>query len=153
MLCSAYVQVDLSPIIGFLTAAKGFGISRIHVAQEIPAGSSPARHRVVLHAVAPCDIPILFSRPRQRRVSFLRGQVRVNWRQGNLLIPNQFGDVVLVINREGLSPVALPAEHGIAQTVIDLASSHRFCFEHLDGFRDGLNGIQSTQVTAIAQNG
>ena len=46
MLSTSDIQIDLSPIITFFLAAKGFFIMRIHIAKEIPRRIYEGIHRV-----------------------------------------------------------------------------------------------------------
>jgi hypothetical protein len=48
---------------------------------------------------------------------------------GQVAFGNAVGGAVLVVNRDGLAPVALAAENGVAQAEVDFAAAQAFFFE------------------------
>ena len=116
--CSPNVEVNLSPVVALGPVTQAAVVVRVHVPQEVPARSSPARHGIELHALTPGDIP-MFS-PRQRRITVLCGQVSIHLGQKHLFVFNQLRHALIIEDGKWLAPVSLAAEYRVAQPVVHL---------------------------------
>ena len=127
------------------------GVGRVKIAQAIPAGSGPLRHRVEFaavpfRAVAQVEFgvgPLRGAGQRRHWVTrlaclWLRLEVRhIGQRYWQRFLGKRDGQPVLVVDdRERLTPVALPGEQPVTQPVGTLALPSPGRFQPADGGRD-----------------
>ena len=82
----------------------------------------------------------------------LCGLILINLRQlqWQTLLWNHVGHVVLIVNGEWLTPIALAREDGIAQTVVDLYPTQSLLSDKLLGGSYGLFDSQTVEAELIA---
>ena len=123
---AADVEIDRHPVAFLRRIPRGIRIFRVDVAQIVPAGASPLRHRVGFAAAAAAGDRIHVVDPvfrlRQRRLPGSGGfevrHLRQIHRQFGIV--DQFDRTILVVDdRERFAPVALAAEKPVAQLVFD----------------------------------
>ena len=68
-----------------------------------------------------------------------------------MLVADQLRDLSVVVNWEGLAPVALAAENRIAQPVVDLSGSNAFFLQEGNGQRNGFHRGLTVEFSRIAQ--
>ena len=151
MLRPADIEVDLAPVVALGTVAEGIRIVRVHVAQEVPARPGPPRHRVVLHAVAPADVPLFGAG--QRWVAVLGRQVGVHVGHQDLLVLDELGNAVHIADGEGRAPVALAAEDRVAQPEVDAGLDKAGSLGLSNGEGQGFVAGQAIPICAVAEHG
>ena len=111
---------------------------RVHVAQVVRARTGEAGHGAGLQRIAFFGFPVLGSC--QRRFAFFGGQVFVHFgqQQRQLVVRQGVGHSVLIVNREGFTPVTLAAEDGIAQAEVRPGFAYSFL---LDFFHHAVNRL------------
>ena len=138
MLAAAHVEVDGAPVLVLVLVGEGLVVVGIHVAQIVSTAAGKARHGVQLeweHAlivdVGNIDHSVGLGVPgpvlgvTERRLAGLGGLIVADFGQlqGQALLGNHVGHVVLVVDGERFAPIALAGEDGIAQTVVHLHAS------------------------------
>ena len=125
MLRATHIEVDRHPVPLLLGVDKSRLVVRVDVAQVVPAGASPLRHRVRLAHRIKSRLRVGRMQPllgtRQRRLAILGRPVGVDVGQRQrqqverqrLHLP-----VARVDQREGLAPVTLTAEQPVPQLVV-----------------------------------
>ena len=88
----------------------------------------------------------------QRGFTRLGGQelVYLGEFQRQLALVEHIGHALLVIYREGFTPVTLAAEDGIAQTVVHLYTAYAFLFNEFLGSGNGILYLHAVQVETVA---
>ena len=122
VLRTTYVEVYVAPVLVSVVAHEGLLVLGVHIAQIVCTGASETRHRVQLqwedalvvdevfadHLVR-LGVPGPHLGASQWGLARLRRLVLVNLRQlqGQALLGNHVGHIVLVVDGERLAPVAL----------------------------------------------
>ena len=152
VLAAAHVKVHRPPVLDGLLAGEALGVPGVHVAQEIPAAAGPAGHGGGLQREALVG-PVLGTG--QRRFARFGGLVFVDLRQahGQVGHVHRARDVVLVVDGDGLAPVALAAEGGVAQAEVHPALPGAQLLQFVDGPADGLGHLQALQEALAADGG
>ena len=139
MLRASHVQIHRQPLLQQLGVGEARVVVRIDVAQIVPAGTRPLRHRVRLALALPArgrigDVhPIL--RLRKRRLARSRRLVVLKLRQGKrkvAFIHKRLRAVFPVNDRERLAPVALTREEPVAELVLRLGLADALGFQPFD---------------------
>ena len=139
MLAAAHVEIDRAPVLVLVLVGEGAVVVRVHIAQVVSRRTGEARHgvqfewedalvvdeRLIDHRVG-LRVPGPLLCVAEWRLACGRGLVVVDvgQLQGQALLGNHVGHVVLVIDGEGLAPVALTGEDGIAQAVVHLHAAN-----------------------------
>ena len=160
VLRSADVEVHVLPILVGLLAHECLVVVRIHIAEVVGAGSGEARHGAefdgedglmvdesLFDHAALLRVPGPLLGASQWRLATLGGLVGVDLGQlqRQAVFGNHIGHVVLVIDGEGLTPVALAGENGVAQAVVDLDLADALLGDKRLGLGDGLLDGQSVE--------
>ena len=135
MFCTSYIEVYIAPVLINILIHKCLLVLRIHITEIVSRTSSKARHRVQLQGedglivdfilryhLVEFGIPCPHLGTSQWRLASLSRLVLVNLRklQGQTLLGNHIGHIVLVVDRERLAPIALTGEDGVTQTIVHL---------------------------------
>ena len=135
MLCTTHIEIHIAPVFINVLVNQGILVLRIHIAQIVGTGSSKTWHGVQLQGEDGLVVDELFRYycivlcipspnlgASQWGFTSFRGFVLINLRQfqRKALLRNHIRHLVLVINRERLSPVTLTREDGITQTIVHL---------------------------------
>ena len=149
VLGASQIKVHISPILVGLLADNGFVIVRVHIAEIIGGRAGESGHRIQFNRMPLLCFPIL--RPSHRRFAGFRRQILVDFRhfQRQFGFIQHIGHIVLVIHGERFAPIALTAENGVPQAVIDLAFADASCFDLLGYFGNRLFDLQAVQHTAV----
>ena len=138
VLRTTYVEVYITPVFVSITTDKGLLVLGVHIAQIVSRTAGKARHRVqfqgedglvVDFVLADHLVELRIPRPdlstSQWGLTSLGGLVLVNLRkfQRQTLLGNHIGHIVLIVDRERLTPVALTAEDGVTQTIVHFHTS------------------------------
>ena len=153
VLGTSHVQVDLTPVVAFGPLTEGLFVVWVHVAQEIPTAASPTGHGVRLHRFAAEHGPIFSGSPRQRRFPVRSGQIRVHLGQGDGGVGDPLGQASFVAYRERLPPIALTAEDGVPDSVVDLASSDTGVLKPIERQGDGVASGLAIPIATSLQDG
>ena len=148
-----HVEVHLAPVVAFLSSAKLLVVVGVHVAQEVPAAAGPTGHGVGFHGLAAEHGPVFALGTGQGRFPVFRGQVGVDLGQGHGGVCDALGDAVFVGDGEGFAPVALAAEHGVADAVVDFSGAATRSFDPVQSQWDGVAGAHAIPRVAVAQRG
>ena len=121
---------------------------RVFVAEVVTAGTGKARHGVGLDGIAFLGDPVLGTG--QRRLARLGRLILADGGQleRQLRLVHSVRHTVLVVDRERLTPIALAAKDGIAQTVVGLARADT---QFLQFFNHALNGFLHSQAVEEAR--
>ena len=157
----ADVEIHLFPIVHLVLRSEPIGILRIHVAQEIPAASGPAGHGCRFERKIPLTPG---PSPKERGVIpvFCSGQgwfaglgrlefVDLRKHQRQVFFFHRIRDPVLVIDGYRLAPIALAAESGIAQTIVDPPLACIQFLQLIDRRGDRFRNIEAIEKTAVDQ--
>ncbi len=148
---TADVQIHGAPVVHGFARNQRLVVVRIHITQEIGAGTGESGHRIGLQRITVFIDPILGAG--QRRFAGFGRQVTIDFgqRERQFRIFQRIRHAVLVIDGEGFAPIALPAENGVAQAVERLgrADPAFFDFPHHDG--DGFLDAQAVEEIGMDQ--
>ena len=139
MLGTTHIEVHLTPILISLVRNKGLIVMRIHIAQVIGRRTCKARHGVQFQRITIGSYPVLGAT--QRRFASLGGQelVHLGQLQRQLAFIEGLRLIVLIIiDGERLTPIALTAEDGVAQTIVHLYMADASLLDILLGARNRL---------------
>ncbi|RPK43838.1 hypothetical protein EES40_16160 [Streptomyces sp. ADI93-02] len=171
VLRAADVQVDAAgglslarahPVLLDLRVDQLLGVVRVQVAQLVPAGTGPVGHgvglaAVLLRAVAQVQGDVdPVGVPGQRGLGLGVGVLRVEGARRVVLdlgqlqrqhrLGQRVGDALLVVHdREGLTPVALAAEQPVTQPEVDGALADAVRLQPLGDLRLGVDDAQAVQ--------
>ena len=147
VLGTAHIKVNLTPVfVGFL-AHEGLVVVGIHIAQIVGAGTCKARHGVKLQRTAVACHPILGAS--QWWLAGLGWQELVDlWKLQRqfALVKRLWLSVLVVVDGEGLAPVALAAEDGVAQAVVDLHLADTSLGDIFLGLGNGVFHLQTVEL-------
>ena len=164
MLCAAYVEVYVAPVLVDVFVHECLLVLGIHIAEVIGRRTCEAGHGVQLQGedglivdfgtvynTVGLGVPGPFPGTAEGRFASLRGLVLVylGQLQGQALLRNHIGHVFLVIDGERLAPVALARENGVAQTVVHLHAAQSFLGHELLGGGDGLLHGKAVEREAV----
>ena len=127
MLRTSEVEVNIAPVfVGFLRH-ESLVVARVHITQEVGTGACEAGHGVKFETASVLGLPVLGAS--QRGFACFGRKIFVDFgqQQRQLVIVEDIRDAFLVVKYgEWLAPVALTAEDGVAQAVIDLDVADAF---------------------------
>ena len=115
MLCTSDVEVYMAPIGILVTTDKCLVIVRIHVAEVIGRATSEARHCAQLVGEAFGGVPPLSTTKRGLTIGGGEEFIYLGEAEGQFIFADGMGcPLGIIIDGEGLTPVALAAEDRIA---------------------------------------
>src|SRR5690606_12826417 len=149
---SSYIQVNILPVFLSFFGNKAFMVFHIHISEKVPRTSRPSGHGVEFEGEN--IVMVILPRPLQRRgdnsirfgipipifsssqwwFAFFGGKVFFNLgkSEGQAIFRDGIRKSVFIINRERFSPVPLPAEYSIAQSIIGFSFSKANFFKLLN---------------------
>ena len=157
---TAHVEVDVLPVFGSLGREQCLVVVGIHVAQVVGTRPGEARHRAelqrehgfvvdggIVHHLPLLHVPCPLLGMSQWRLARLGGLIGLHLRQlqRQTFLGNHIRHVVLVVNGERLTPVALAREDGIAQAVVHLHAAESLLRDVFLRGSDGLFHRQAVQ--------
>ncbi|OQC23896.1 MAG: hypothetical protein BWX70_02725 [Verrucomicrobia bacterium ADurb.Bin070] len=156
MFRAAHIQIHRHPVLFFGRVECGMLVARVDVAQVVPAGAGPLRHRVGLTTSSrPGDrIGVIEPRAglRERRLAGPGGLEILHFgqRQRQIVLSHEAcGTVLHVDHRERLAPVALAAEQPVAQLILDRGLADPARGQPLGGHALGLRDGHAVDVEAF----
>ena len=146
---SAHIQIHLPPVFVGLLRHQFVIVVRVHVAQVIGARTGKSRHGAGFQGIAVFGLPVLGAC--QGRLALFGGQVFVHFgqQQRQFVVRKGMGDAVLVVNRERFAPIALTAENGVPQAVVDLRLAQAAGFDFLHHTRNGILDAEPVQELGV----
>jgi len=158
VLHAAVVPVHRRPVFQCFLRGQSILAVGVHVAQEVPGGTSPLGHGVGLAGSGAAAAgtggldPVLMACQRGLavRARLKVGDVRQGQRQAALGqgLP---AALVAVHHGDGLAPVTLTAEHPVAQLVVDLIAALAVLFQPSDHLLFGIDHGQAVQEAGVNQ--
>ena len=159
VLHAAVVPVHGHEVVQRLLAGERLVVMRVAVAQEVPAGARPLGHGVGLAlggATAPGAGGVdPVGHRGQGAFAAVGGLVvfHVGQEHGQLALGHGHGAAVRAVHHgDGLAPVALAAEHPVAQLVVDLALAQALFHQPVDDLLLGVGHAQAVEEVAVAQH-
>src|SRR5687768_6993665 len=153
MFRAADVNVNLAPVIQRLTAREFLLVVRIGKAQEIPRCPCVGWHSVRIAALIRAYLnPVRKIRKRTFTCSRRPEVIGVGKLKRKILFIHRVGKVVLVNNREGLSPIALAAPARVPHFIVYLALSDPHFFQFADDDLYGLAHRHAVEKSAVLKN-
>ena len=149
MFDTADVEVHAAPVGVRLAAHQLPVVVRVHVAQIVGRRTGETRHGARLIRIPFGRMPPLGTGER-RFSGARRTELRhIGQRKRQRILRQRTGRIVLIINREGLSPITLTAEDGVAQAVIDLLPANAPRLYLREHPLDGLLHVQAVEEPGI----
>ena len=137
VLHAAVVPVHRRPIAQSFVRNQGLVVMRIHIPEEIPAGTRPLRHGVRFPlgwaAAAGAGGVYPTGHGRQGRFPRFRGFIRFYLRQAQRELILRQGNVAALFavdNGNGLSPIALAGKYPVPQLKVNLGVAAVFLFHY-----------------------
>ena len=150
VLGTTHIQVNLTPIlVGFL-AHEGIVVMWVHVAQVVGTRTCKTWHSVQLKWTTIACHPVLGAA--QGRLAGLGGKELVDLGQLQwqfALVEWLWLSVLIVIDGEGLAPIALTAEDGVAQTVVHFHLAYSSLGNIFLGLGNGVFYLQAVELQAL----
>ena len=150
MLSTTHIQVDLTPIlVGFL-AHEGIVVMWVHIAQVVGARACKTWHGVQLQWTTIASHPVLGAT--QRWLASLGGKELVDLGQHQwqlALVEGLWLSILIVVDGEWLTPIALAAEDGIAQAVVHLHLAYSCLFDIFLGLGNGVFHLQAVELQTL----
>ena len=115
MLCTSYIEVYMAPVGILVTTDKRLVIVRIHIAEVIGRATSEARHCAQLVGEAFGGVPTLSTTKRGLTIGGGEELIYLGEAEGQFIFADGMGcPLGIIIDGEGLTPVALTAEDRVA---------------------------------------
>ena len=115
MLCTSDVEVYMAPVGILVTTDKCLVIVRIHVAEVIGRATSKARHCAQLVGEAFGSVPALSTTKRGLTIGGGEELIYLGEAKWQFIFADRMGSTVcIIVDGEGLAPVALTAEDRVA---------------------------------------
>ena len=145
MLHAAVVPVHGHPVVQLLPAGEGFGVVRVAVAQEVPAGARPLGHGVgfPLSGGAALGAGAVHIAVDVGQGALAVGAglevLHVGQAQGQFFIGHSHHAAVGAVNqRDGLAPVALAVEGPVLHLILHTGAADALLFNFLEHTVDGI---------------
>ena len=149
MLDAADVEVHAAPVFVGFPADERLIVVRVHVAEVVGRRSGESGHGRKFVGPAFRRRPLLDAG--QRRFALLRGAEVGDGRQfeRQFVLGERAGDVVLVVDRERLAPIALAREDGVAQAVVDALAAQSAPLDFVEHETDRLFYILAVEEIRV----
>ena len=156
VLHAAVVPVDRGPVLQCLLGSEGVLAVRVHVAQEVPGRTGPLGHGVGLAGRGAAAAgaggldPVGVAGQRGLAVGARLKVGDVGQRQGQAAFGQGLPAALLALDHgDGFAPVALTAEHPVAQLVVDLILALAAALQPLDHLFLGVGDGQAVQEAGV----
>ena len=158
VLHAAVVPVHRRPVLQRLLGGNGILAVRIHVAQEVPGRTGPLGHGIGLTGRGAAAAgaggldPVGVAGQRGLAVGARLKVGDVGQRQGQAAFGQGLPAALLALDHgDGFAPVALAAEHPVAQLVVDLILALAVAFQPLDHLFLGVGDGQAVEEAGVDQ--
>jgi len=148
---TTHIEIDIAPILIGLTANQCAIIMGIHITQVVSRRTGKSWHGTQFQRIALFGLPIDSVSQWWFTVCSRTEVLDRRQLQRQFILRQRIGNVVLVIDREGLTPIALAAEDCITQAVIDLLLTESPFFDLGKHGYDRLFDIQTIEEFRVNQ--
>ena len=158
------IEVDILPVVDRLGAKIGLVVVGVHITEIVTAGTGKTGHRAefegedgdIINKVFVNHLMVLLIP--SPHLSVTQGRLARGGRfeildfgqlEGQALEGQHIRTIILIVNRERLTPVALAAEDGIAKSEIDRAAADAHFLYFVDYRFHGIFDLHATHRAAI----